>query len=250
MCSYPILEVRSPTPRCLSADAGSQLPRQQPGLRDWPPEPQVRPPLRLPSLMMFPRYPWEQRRWPRTSHVRAHLGRAHLGAGGCDRELRARWTPPEQLRRRVPARMALRRLVPHRVPVPRQAEIPLPFSVRFPLRAPAPHRNRRAVKEEAPVAWPLRSLSFCGVVSARASICACQACNTDRVRGAIRQPGPRTTDVRVQALPDLLESLPWPVRFPLQFKTRNTFPSRPFARTAQPSRPRFGLEKKTESSLS
>ncbi len=118
-----------------------------------------------------------------------------------------------------------------------------------PLRALAlelthPRQNMQVAAEEEQAGQPGRYPSFCGAVGARASICACQAFNTDTKARAIcertanhgrqltevRKAGPmyRTTFVfaplTLRHLQDayLLQWLLCPVRFPLPFRKKNT----------------------------
>jgi len=55
-------------------------------------------------------------------------------------------------------------------------------------------QNTRAARELARVRWVLAPEIFCGAAGARASICACSACNTkDRIRAIRSRPCGTTT---------------------------------------------------------
>jgi len=61
------------------------------------------------------------------------------------------------------------------------------FRLRQPQRARLPRQNKLAVREERQVDLLVLRYFFCGAASARASICACKAFNTDARAGSIRQ---------------------------------------------------------------
>src|SRR4029077_7285678 len=76
--------------------------------------------------------------------------------------------------------------------VRRLGELPLVLDCGLQRDCPlaVPFRNMQAVREGAEPRWSCPEFSFCAAVSDRASICACQACNTEENGRASCCPGP------------------------------------------------------------
>ena len=181
----------------------------------------------------------EQRLEPELARVLDRRGHGLLDAAGCGLPLRdglqhaPRWPVS-------PRGVGLRKLVFRSwsahfelVDLPSRTEVGPKLPLRFPRcregsRRSDLRRNKPAAKVEDSLGRPVPPASFCGAASARASICACKAFNTDERAGSICSPQENQARKLLHSLPlgsrESVQCQPWESQFRPRFAARNTSP--------------------------